>query len=108
MAIRPTDLQLAIVNQAQNLPSQQRAEEGPRAAQAAAQAAFVQQTERRNESIAETQNAEGNKINVEERQRDDQSPQGRKRRRQPGDPFEEVVAEAAGEGDPPHLIDFTA
>jgi hypothetical protein len=107
MAIRPTDLQLAIVQTAQNPPLAQRAEEGPRQAQVAAQAAFVAQTSERNESIAQTRDAQGNKIG--DREPDRQGGQERKKReRKPGDPFDEVVEEAAGFGEPSHLIDYTA
>ena len=108
MAIRPTDLQLAIVQTAQNPPAQQRAEEAPRQAQLAAQSAFVSKTDQRNESVAETTDAKGNKIDVKDRGADPRDAQGRRRQRAPGQPFEEVVEDAAGLGDPPHLIDFTA
>lgn len=110
MAIRPTDLQSALIVSTQTPPTQQRAEQAPVAAQAAAQAQFVSKTDERNERVAETAEAKGNKIEVNERQRNDQQgARGRKRERQPGDPFDEVVDEAAGLDDaPPHLIDYTA
>jgi hypothetical protein len=109
MAIRPTDLQLSIVSQVQSPPIAQRGEEGPRAAQVAAQAVFAAQSEQRNERVAETGDLQGNRIEVKERERDDQGqPQGRRRRR-PGAAFEEPAAEAIVDpGEPPHLIDFTA
>ena len=109
MAIRPTDLQLSIVSQVQSPPIAQRGEEGPRAAQVAAQAAFAAQTEQRNERVAETGESQGNRIEVGERERDDQGqPKGRRRHR-PGAAFEEPAAEAVSDpGEPPHLIDFTA
>jgi hypothetical protein len=108
MAIRPTDLQQSIVQAVQSQPLAQRAEEAPRQAQAAAQAAFVAQTAERNESIAQTGDAQGNKIGDREPDRD--LPQGRKKKRErkPGDPFDEVVEDAAGLGEPAHIIDFTA
>ena len=107
MAIRPTDLQASIVQAVQNQPLGQRAEEAPRQAQAAAQAAFVNNTAERNETIAQTGDAQGNKIG--DRPPDRDQPNGRrKRERKPGDPFEDVVEEAAGLGEPSHLIDFTA
>jgi hypothetical protein len=108
MAIRPTDLQATIVQAAQNPPLAQRAEEAPRQAQAAAQAAFVNQTAQRNETIAQTGDAQGNKIGDRPPDRDQQGGRRRKRGGQPGDPFEEVVEDAAGMGEPSHLIDFTA
>ena len=61
--------------------------------------------------MAQTADAKGNKIEVNDRQRDDQQGggKGRKRERQAGDPFDEVVEEAAGLDDStPHLIDYTA
>ncbi len=110
MAIRPTDLQLSVVSQLQTPPIAQRGEEGPRAAQIAAQAVFAAQTEERNERVAETGQSQGNRIEVGERERDDQGqPQGRRRRHRPGAAFEEPAAEAISDpGEPPHLIDFTA
>jgi hypothetical protein len=110
MAIRPTDLQLSIVSQVQTPPIAQRGEEGPRAAQVAAQAVFAAQTQERNERVSETDHLQGNRIEVGERERDDQGqPQGRRRRHHPGMPFEEPAAETVADpGEPPHLIDFTA
>jgi hypothetical protein len=107
MAIRPTDVQLSIVQAVQNPPIAQRAEEGPRQAQVAAQAAFVAQTSTRNESIAQAGDAQGNKVGDRDPDRQG-SAGGKKRERKPGDPFDEVVEEAAGLGEPSHLIDFTA
>ncbi len=107
MAIRPTDLQAAIIQAVQNPPVAQRAEEAPRQAQVAAQAAFVSETSRRNESIGQAGDAQGNKIGDREPDREGQQ-RGQKRQRKPGDPFDEVVEEAAGAGEPAHLIDFTA
>ena len=110
MAIRPTDLQLSIVSQVQTPPIAQRAEEGPRAAQVAAQAVFAAQTQERNEKVAETDHLQGNRIEVGERERNEQGePHGQRRRRRPGMPFEEPASESAVDpGEPPHLIDFTA
>lgn len=110
MAIRPTDLQLSIVSQVQTPPIAQRAEEGPRTAQVVAQGVFAAQTQERNERVAETGDLKGNRIEVGDRERDDQNqPQGRRRRHRPGTAFEEPAAESVVDpGDPPHLIDFTA
>ena len=109
MAIRPTDLQSALIVSTQTPPTQQRAEEAPRLAQGAAQAQFAAQAEERNERIAETTDAKGNRIEVKDRQQDQPGGKGRKRERKPGDPFDEVVEEAAGLSDgTPHLIDYTA
>ena len=107
MAIRPTDLQGAIYQTAQTAQLAQRAEEAPRLAQAAAQAAFVQQTERRNETIEETGESLGNKVDADAQGQGgayDADGQPRRARSQ----FEETVDEAAGLDEPPHHIDFTA
>ena len=108
MAIRPTDLQVSIVQTVQNPPLTQRAEEGPRQNQLAAQATFVQQMDRRNESIAQTGEASGNKIGDREAGGQQAADERKKRQRKPGDPFGEEVDEASGLGEPAHLIDFTA
>ena len=109
MAIRPTDLQSALIVSTQAPPTQQRAEQAPAAAQAAQQAAFINKSDERNERVAETTDAQGNKIGVKEREQPDQQGRGRKRERKPGDPFDEVVEDAAGLSDgTPHLIDYTA
>lgn len=110
MAIRPADLQSALIVSTQAPPVQQRAEQAPVAAQAAAQATFVSKTDERQERVAQTADAKGNKIEVNDKQRDDQQGgKGRKRERKSGNPFDEVVDEAAGLDDStPHLIDYTA
>ena len=110
MAIRPTDLQSVLIVSTQAPPVQQRAEQIPVTAQNAAQAAFVAKTEERNERVAETGDAKGNRIAVRDRAQDQQEGgNGRKRERKPGDPFDEAVEEAAGLSDgTPHLIDYSA
>ena len=110
MAIRPTDLQSALIVSTQSPPTQQRAEAAPGLAQSAAQAAFVSKTDERNERVAESTDAKGNRIEVRDRPQDqEQGGRGRKRERKPGDPFDEVVEEAAGLSDgTPHLIDYSA
>ena len=111
MAIRPTDLQLAIVSSVQSPPAAQRAEENPRAAQVAAKAVFAGQVEERNERVAETGNLHGNRIEVNDRQQEPRGQQQRFRRRRgaPGAPPEEPVADVSADpSEPPHLIDFTA
>jgi|SRR5665213_3691156 len=110
MAIRATDLQSALIVSTQAAPVGQRAEEAPRLAQGAAQAQFSAQVEERNERVAQTGEAKGNR--VEDKDRPQEQPEGgkgRKRERKSGDPFDEVVEEAAGLSDgTPHLIDYTA
>jgi hypothetical protein len=108
MAIRPTDLQNALIYQTQAPAVGQRAEEAPRTAQQAAQAAFVNQTDERNEKVAESGSAKGNRIEVRDRPADQQGANGRKRQRKPRESFDEVVEEAAGSDGVPHLIDYTA
>ncbi len=68
MAIRPTDLQSALIVSTQAPPLQQRQEQGSLASQAAQQAAFVAKTDERNERVAETGDTQGNKIGVKERE----------------------------------------
>lgn len=106
MAIRPTDIQGSIWQASQTAPLAQRAEEAPRAAQAAAQNAFAAQVEQRQETVDQTGRGEGNKVdaNAERRPGDQGEPRERKQR----SAFEEVVDEAAGLDEPPHLIDFRA
>jgi hypothetical protein len=109
MAIRPTDLQSALIVSTQAPPVQQRAEAQSSIAQGAAQAAFAAKTDERNERVAETADAKGNRIEVKDRQQDQPDGKGRKRERKPGDPFDEVVEEAAGLSDgTAHLIDYSA
>jgi hypothetical protein len=111
MAIRPTDLQTSLITQVQAPPVGQRAEAAPQAAQSAAQAAFVAHTEERNERVAESGDARGNRIDVRDRTPDREGGGGGgKRQRRPGDPFDEVVEDAAALNDDgsPHLIDYTA
>jgi hypothetical protein len=106
VAIRPTDIQGAIWQSTQSAPQVQRAEEAPRAAQAAAQAAFAAQVEQRNESVAQTSRAEGNRVSADaDGGRNGQGEQQERRRR---GGFEEVVEDAAGFDEPPHLVDFSA
>lgn len=104
MAIRPTDIQGAIWQAVQTAPLNQRAQEGPREAQQVAQAAFAAHVAEREETVEETAEGLGNRIdaNAEREGRGEQhEPQHR-------NAFEEVVDEAAGLDEPRHLIDFTA
>jgi hypothetical protein len=106
VAIRPTDIQSSIWQASQTAPLTQRAEEGPRAAQQAAQASFAAQVQQREERVGATGEAEGNKIDANAERRhggDGYEPQ----ERQPRGAFEAAVDDAA-RLDEPHLIDFTA
>jgi hypothetical protein len=106
VAIRPTDIQGAIWQSTQSAPQVQRAEEAPRAAQAAAQAAFVAQVQQRNESVAQIDRAEGNRVSADAEGRRDGNDKPQERRRRSA--FEQHVDDEAGLDEPPHLVDFTA
>ena len=110
MAIRPTDLQSALIVSTQAPPINQRVEQAPIAAQNAAQAQFAAKAEERNERVAETTDAKGNRIEARDQPQDQQGGgKRRKRERKAGDAFEEVVEEAAGLSDgTAHLIDYSA
>jgi len=107
MAIRPTDFQGSILNASQTQGITQRADEAPRAAQAAAQASFAAHVANREESVEETGRGEGNRIDPNA-ERQSQAWDQEKRERKPRNAFEETVDEAAGLDEPPHLIDYTA
>ena len=107
MAIRPVDLQGAILQQTQIAGAQKAAEDAPRAAQVAAQAQFVQQLERREETVNETESLHGNRVNPEG-ERQGGGAGYRKRERKPGEPLPEDAVELAAYSDGEHIIDFTA
>jgi hypothetical protein len=107
VAIRPTDIQGSIWQASQTAPLTQRAEEAPRAAQAAAQSAFAAQVEERQETVEQTPDAAGNRVDANA-ERERQGPGARRERRHPRNAFEETVDEASGLDEPPHLIDFSA
>ncbi len=107
MAIRPTDLQGSIIQSVQNAQLAQRNEEGPQQAALAAQATFASKLHQREESIAESGEVDGNRVSADGG-REQPGFQGKRRRRDGGETFEEVVEEDAGLGEPAHLIDFTA
>ena len=66
MAIRPTDLQNALIYQTQAPAVGSAPKMPPRTSQAAAQAQFVSQTDERNENVAEAGDAKGNRIGVKD------------------------------------------
>ena len=105
MAIRPTDIQGSIWQASQTAPLTQRAEEAPRTAQAAAQAAFAAQVETRQETVTEAVKVAGDQIDPNTQRRREG---GERRERKPRTPFEETVDEAAGLEESAHLVDFTA
>jgi hypothetical protein len=106
VAIRPTDIQGAILQAVQTAPLNQRAQEAPREAQAAAQAAFAAHVSEREQTVAEAAKSLGNKVdsNADREQRRD----AEQRDGKPRNAFEDVVDEAAGLDEHAHLIDFTA
>jgi hypothetical protein len=86
MAIRPADLQSALIVSTQAQPIGQRAEQAPVAAQSAAQSEFIAKAEERNERVAQTTDAKGNRIEVRDQPQDQRGGgKGRKRERKPGD-----------------------
>jgi hypothetical protein len=103
--IRPIDLQTTILS-GQNAPAAvQRAEEGPRLAAQAAQAAFAAELVQRDESVSAAAEVLGNRVEAEVKRRE----RGGERKRKPRTPFEQVVDEAAGSSDDqPHIVDFSA
>ena len=106
MSIRPADLQASIWQATQTAPAAARAEEAPHAAQMGAQAAFANAVQERQERIADTGNATGNRVNARP-EREKQSPGKRKKREHvPETAFDAVVHEAAGDAE--NTIDFTA
>ncbi len=102
--IRPIDLQTTILA-AQNVPGAlQRAEEGPRMAAQAVQAAFAAELVQRDESVAPAAQVVGNRVDAEAKRRE-----GGARKRKPRTRFEQVVDDAAGSSDEqPHIVDFSA
>jgi hypothetical protein len=106
MAIRPADLQLAYLAAPQNAAQVSNAQTGPQAAQAASQAAFAAQVQKREETVAETAHAEGSVIRANpDGSNGGQGWQGGKRRgRGQGDQSDFPQPPADGE----HFIDVTA
>jgi len=107
LAIRPTDIQGSIFQASQTAPLAQRAEEAPRAAQQAAQASFAAHLAEREERVAGADQVLGNRIDPDAQHdggADTYEPQDRR----PQHAFENVVDEASGLDEPPHLIDVTA
>jgi hypothetical protein len=107
VAIRPVDLQGAIFQATQTAAIAKQAEEAPRAAQIAAQIQFVQELERREETVHETQTLRGSKVDPRgERQGGGTS--YRHRERKHGEPLPEETVELTGLSEGEHIIDFTA
>lgn len=108
MAIRPIDLQGVIANASQTAPLARQGEEAATLAQANAQASHVAKLEERTETIHESERGHGNKVNPEGER--EQGQPGKKRKRNPGEPFDDVLhtGTAGIADDEPHFIDFSA
>ena len=111
MAIRPADLQLAYMAAPQNAAQVNSAQQAAQNAQQAAQAGFAAAVHKREETIAETEHAEGSVIKANPDgggNGDGYTPQ--ERRRQPNQDEDPSASDSplgfAGEGE--HFIDFTA
>ena len=114
MAIRPVDLQGAILQAPLTAQVQRQAEVAPQLAQAAAAQQFAAETEVRSETVHETENILRNKVEDVLKKQYDQEGGGQqqsaaRREHQPGEPFESIessMGPVAVDGE--HLIDFTA
>lgn len=110
MAIRPVDLQLAYMAAPQNAAVLNSAQEGPQAAQQAAQAAFAAEVIQREESVDQPVHVEGAKVRARgdrEPGQEHATPDGRRRHASQDDsaPSSGPLG-LAGEGE--HFIDVTA
>ena len=112
MAIRPVDLQATILQSTQTASVQRQAEVASQTAQNLAGQQFAAKVEERSETVQETAEARGNKVeDVLKKEQGGYEPGGRRRQaRSQGQPFESIEESVVGEGaaSPDHLIDFTA
>jgi hypothetical protein len=108
MAIQPVDLQLAYLAAPASAAAANAVQESPVAAQQAAQAAFVNQLEQREETVEQAPRAEGAKIQPDRQGGGNAGTYSPRKRRKAiaNAPAEEVAAVPAGE--PAHFIDTTA
>ena len=109
MAIRPVDLQSAIVQQVQTAALTRQQEEAPRMAQVASQIAFEHDLTKREESIQAADHGEAGSKVQPRKEREPGDGRRKKRERLPGEPFDadeeaEFPVLTASE----HLIDFSA
>ena len=109
MAIRPVDLQLAYMAGPQNAANVSHTQNAPQAAQQAAQSAFAAEVIKREESIAQPEKVDGQKV----RARDERDPSERRQRQDSRQQREAAANPQSGlPADAPdedrHLIDFTA
>lgn len=108
MAIRPVDLQGAILQATQTAAISKQAEEAPRAAQVAVQAQFAHQIEHQQESVQETERMRGNRVNPGGDRQAGGNAQYRRRERKSGESLPEDAVELTEYSDGEHIIDFTA
>ena len=114
MAIRPADLQGAILQTTLTANVQRQAEVAPQLAQAAAAQQFAAHVEERSETVHETENLLRNRVEDALKKEQDQGGGGgggqqAKREHQAGEAFESIessLGPVAADGE--HLIDFTA
>jgi hypothetical protein len=110
MAIRPVDLQATILQATQTAQVQRQAEVASQTAQSIAGQQFAAKVEERSETVQESEELRGNRVE-EKREPDRQDARRGRRARRAGEPFESIEESvrnevAASDGD--HLIDFTA
>ena len=110
MAIRPVDLQLAYMAAPANAAVLSAAQEGPQAAQAAAQTAFAAEVAQRQEHVDDLQKAGGQKVRArDEREAGDEWGNSDRRRRKHHGEYSEAQGGPLGlAGDGEHFIDVTA
>ena len=113
MAIRPVDLQGAFVGAQQNAGLIKAAEDAPATAQAANNASFAAQVQRREETIEQTAHAAGNKVRPRGDSEREAAPreqfEGDPHEHRPGDEFVDPSPHPLGlAGDGQHFIDVTA
>ncbi len=109
MAIRPVDLQSAIVQQVQTAALTRAQEEAPRTAQIASQLSFEHDLTKREESIQAADHGEAGSKVQPRKEREPGDGQRKKRERRPGERFDaEEEAEFPSLTEAQHLIDFSA
>ncbi len=113
MAIRPVDLQSALVGAQANATILRNAEEAPAIAQSASNAAFAAQVQKRETTIEKTGHASGNKVRARgESERDASQEEAFEQQahgQETGFAFEEPAPQGLGlAGEGQHFIDVTA
>ncbi|MDQ2679776.1 MAG: hypothetical protein M3Y21_01970 [Candidatus Eremiobacteraeota bacterium] len=107
MAIRPVDLQLAYIAAPQNAAIAANAQDAPQIAARAAQASFAAEFAKREETVAETTQVEGNKVRARGDRESGEQAQAEYEDQHPREPDSDRAALGlSGEG--AHFIDVTA